>query len=258
MSETNDGSDAPQATDSGQEGGDQEADNKSLKDAPDAHNEGDASEGGADVPRDSDSSQERGEEADNKSLGDAGEDTSGDVSDTEKTGDDVEKNVEINFGPNADRNGISDHSIDVLKNIAKEAGETSIIVTSTTRSPEDQARIMYNNCETHGADSQKNLYGPSGDKVVEEYEKAQEDNKGREETIEAMKDKINEVGPQNVSRHCGDPTEKNVVDVAPSSVTNNDKFKESAEKAEKDGTVEKYIDYPTDPAHHFEIRQPGK
>jgi len=76
----------------------------------------------------------------------------------------------INFlNPAQDSAKVSVYSRKVIEEILKKSGVPQITVTSTARTPNEQARIMYENIERHGVAHQKKLYGPSGDKVIDEY-----------------------------------------------------------------------------------------
>jgi hypothetical protein len=73
----------------------------------------------------------------------------------------------------------------------KEANISSAIITSTVRTPADQARIMYDNIIAHGVNEQKNLYGAGGDKVIDEYSRLKKLGKTDKEIKAGMEDKIN-------------------------------------------------------------------
>jgi hypothetical protein len=53
---------------------------------------------------------------------------------------DTDRNVV--FGPNAKSGDLSDFSRGVLNDIMRVAGVASLTITSTQRSPQDQARMM--------------------------------------------------------------------------------------------------------------------
>lgn len=122
-------------------------------------------------------------------------------------------NLSINYGNNANKEAVSFYSTSIMVDAMNEAGESSILITSTTRTPEDQVRIMYNNAESQGKEKASNLYKSSGRQVMSLYP----DKK-------AMLDKIYELGPRTVSRHCGNHSELNVIDIAPSTIRNPKKF----------------------------------
>jgi hypothetical protein len=141
----------------------------------------------------------------------------------------------------------------ILKDICRDADIEAITITSTTRTPEDQARIMYDNIVSYGVSKQKELYGPAGDKIIDEYVALKKAGKSEAEIKAGMKKKILEVGPQKVSRHCADSSEKCVCDVAPSSIPAKKKMKfETA--VGKNKSVLKFLRPPSDPAYHIEIK----
>lgn len=158
--------------------------------------------------------------------------------------------------PARDMAKVSDYSLSVLKDIMSVAGISHILITSTARTPSEQARIMFENIERHGVDHQKRLYGPFGDRVIDRYSELNASGKTRDDIISGMTSRINMLGPGNVSRHVGDPDVLNVVDIAPSSVPVPQR--ESFERAVRaDARVLKLLTPPADPAYHLEIPQPG-
>lgn len=147
--------------------------------------------------------------------------------------------------------GVTDHAIQVLKEIVSGIGETSATITSGTRTPAEQAQAMYDNCHVYGAASQYALYGSYGDQVVAVYEEGVADELGQAQIVQNMTDKINELGPSNVSKHCS--ADHQVIDVAPSSIQDDDAFQT---EAEGHASVSRYLGpdtTPSDPAHHLEI-----
>lgn len=136
----------------------------------------------------------------------------------------------------------------VLTEILAAAGLVTAQVTSVTRTPADQARVMYDNCKALGVAHNKTLYGPAGDEVVQVY--ADNESKPRDAVIALMLAKINEVGPSRVSMHISDT--HYVFDVAPSSipVASRPKF---VDAIHAHTAVSKLIAPPVDPAYHIEI-----
>lgn len=163
--------------------------------------------------------------------------------------------VEIKFGKNAKRESVTSFSLQVLEDILQAAGLNGAVVSSTARTPADQARIMFNNIESHGVAAQKKLYGAAGDAVIDEYVKAKKAKKTPAEIRAAMEAKIIAIGPTKVSHHTADPSVLCVFDVAPSSITNKAAF-EKAVRADK--RVRKFITPPLDPGYHLEIPQPSE
>ena len=159
------------------------------------------------------------------------------------------------FGASANRDAVSDFSLTVLEDILRAAGLPSAIITSTARTVDAQVEAMFNNIKNKGAKSQKKLYGPSGDQVIDAYVKAKSEKKPDAAVKAAMKLKIQELGPSKVSKHLADPVKMNVVDIAPTSITNRKAF-EQAVRA--DQRISKFLTPPEDPAYHLEIPQPQK
>lgn len=130
-----------------------------------------------------------------------------------------------------------------------------VTVTSTARTPSEQARIMYENIERHGADHQKRLYGPDGDQVIDVYSSFKAQGKSQVEIVSVMTGKILSVGASRVSRHAADLRKINVVDIAPSSISL--ALRKKFEVAVRgDPRVSKFLTPPGDPAYHIEIPQP--
>jgi hypothetical protein len=169
---------------------------------------------------------------------------------TPSTGNAGTADPKINFGPSADSSTIKPHVLQVIKDILRAAGEPSCTITSTARTPADQARAMYRNIVGTSVKSQKDLYGHWGDMVIDQYVASKKAGRNPDEIKADMAAKIIEIGPANVSRHCADFNILCVVDIAPSSIVNKTKFV-AAFKADK--RVSKYFMPPTDPAYHLEI-----
>ena len=143
---------------------------------------------------------------------------------------------------------LSDAPAKVLREILKAAGLSRATVTSGVRTPAEQARVMYENCLSKGPEFNLRLYAPPGQKVVQVF--IDNRSKPRDPVIGLMLAKINELGPETVSKHCS--TTHFVFDVAPSSIPEAKRADfEAAIRAH--GAVSKLIPPPGDPAFHIEI-----
>lgn len=162
--------------------------------------------------------------------------------------------IEIKFGKNAKKENVTNFSLQVLEDILQSAGLSTALITSTARTPADQARVMFNNIESTSVAAQKKLYAAAGDAVIDEYVKAKNAKKTAIEIKAAMEAKIIAIGPTKISHHAADPNILCVFDIAPSSITNKAAF-EKAVRADK--RVKKFIVPPLDPAYHLEIPQPN-
>ena len=164
----------------------------------------------------------------------------------------------IKFGPKANQAVVSVFTIGVLTDILNAAGLASCLITSTSRTPADQARIMFSNIVSKGVASQKALYAAAGDAVIDEFVKAKNAGKTKDQIVAAMEAKIKALGPSSVSHHCADPAKLNVVDVAPSSLANQAAFVKAVNAAKAKGVVSKFLTPGnSDPAFHIEIPQPA-
>jgi hypothetical protein len=160
---------------------------------------------------------------------------------------------DIAFGPNAKSSDVSPYSIGVLLDVMTASNIAKVTISSTQRSPADQARVMFNNLQSQGVAAQRRLYKPPGQAVIDVYEAGKAAGKTPDAIKADMTAKINELGPMNVSHHAADPKLLNVFDVAPSSVANVDAFQKAAKA---DARVSKFLTPPNDPGLHFEIPQP--
>jgi hypothetical protein len=136
--------------------------------------------------------------------------------------------VQVNFGANADANSLSATTIDIVKDSLRAAGARTATITSTARTPADQARAMFQNLTNPARSVAQNvanqlaLYAAAGDAVINVFV-AQTQGMTREQILAnsatiraAMVAEINNQGPQNVSRHCADPNVVNVADIGAS------------------------------------------
>ncbi len=145
---------------------------------------------------------------------------------------------------------VTDTSETVVKEIVAKAGDKSCTVTSTARTPAEQASAMYHNLETEGVDAQKGLYADAGDKVIDVYVASKAEKKTPDQIKADMTAKINELGPALVSNHCADSSKLCVLDIDPNSIVHKTKF---IEEAGNDSRVSKFLKPPSDPAYHLEI-----
>ena len=150
--------------------------------------------------------------------------------------------------PTLDGNTLPEPAAKVLREILQAAGLSRATVTSVSRTPAEQARVMYENCVSKGVQFNKNMYAAAGDEVVDVY--AANKDKPRDTVIQFMLAKILSIGPDKVSKHISDT--HYTFDVAPSSIppAKHAAFV-AAIKAHR--AVSKVIPPPIDPAFHIEI-----
>ena len=160
----------------------------------------------------------------------------------------------LNFLPSAKSESVSVSSVELILKLAEDSGNESISVSSTSRTPYDQARIMFENCEKLGMKSQYKLYARAGDKVIDVYKNLTKKNMTRDEIIRAMTAKINEIGPSKVSKHCVDTSLYNVVDIPFSSVKDKDAFRKAI-KSSMPVPITKFLDETNNNCFHIEIMQ---
>lgn len=132
------------------------------------------------------------------------------------------------------------------------AGVDSCEVTSVGRTPEDQARVMYENLIGNGVgqglQAQLALYRAPGQAVIQVWNVNQ--SRPRDVVIGLMADEIRRLGPETVSHHCS--TTHWVWDVGPSSVQPGQRAPFAAAAAAHP-KVTKFLQPPQDPAFHLEI-----
>jgi hypothetical protein len=157
----------------------------------------------------------------------------------------------ITFGTNANRLAVSDYSLAVLKEIMDASNNPGVIITSTLRTAEDQARAMFQNIKSKGLAFNYKLYGSTGDKVIKVAEVAMKAGKSDAEVMKLMTIEVNRIGPGKVSRHAGDPEKLNVIDISPRSIVNKKDF---VREVKRRGFH--LLEPPKDPAFHIEIPQP--
>ena len=166
----------------------------------------------------------------------------------------VDTDRNIVFGPNAKSADVSDFTLTVLRDIMRTANVARLTITSTQRSPQDQARVMFDNIVRDGVAKQKALYKPAGQSVIDAYVAAKGAGKSPDEIRAAMVARIMEIGPEKVSRHAADPKVLNVFDVSPGSVARQAEFVTAARNDQRVAKV--LTPAENDPAFHLEIPQP--
>jgi hypothetical protein len=146
---------------------------------------------------------------------------------------------------------ISDNGLRVLKQLLESAALTSATVTSGRRDSGEQARVMFNLIARNDVAFAKRLYSKPGRKVVDVYAAGKASGQTEEQIRDAMRAKIIELGPANVSKHTSD--RHDVFDVAPSSIANPAAFRTALDRALASGLISKYLPPPGDPAFHIEV-----
>jgi hypothetical protein len=164
--------------------------------------------------------------------------------------------VEVDWGAALDRSVVSSHALSVLRDIASKACVKSVKISSTARTPEAQAHVMYDNIQTRGIASQRLLYGGPAKQVLDIYEKEVAASHDRAQVEAAMVEKINELGPSNVSRHISQGPGMSTFDIAPSSIGDKEARDRFKAEAKADPRVKNFYEPPNDPGFHFEVPNP--
>jgi uncharacterized protein RhaS with RHS repeats len=161
-------------------------------------------------------------------------------------------------GSTTDIKNVSDHSAKVISKSMANAGETTATISDTKRTPQEQAQVMYGVIQKKGVDATRDMYKSPGKAVVDVYTQySPEWNCTRTEAVAAMTEKINELGPTNVSKHCVDDPSLEVIDIASSSISNDKAFNtEIKSNSEIDISITPY-DKDAEDAFHVQIIQPN-
>lgn len=144
-------------------------------------------------------------------------------------------NVNINYYPNAVQGVLTTYTLDLVKKAAKNSGNSEVTIASTIRTPQEQARLMYQNLERTGAKEQYDIYGSSGDKVIKVWEDMKKNGSSETKIRQAMTDKIIEVGSTNVSNHCYEPSvykNNNTFDITYNGLSNKAGLRSELQKLE--------------------------
>jgi hypothetical protein len=161
--------------------------------------------------------------------------------------------LKVEFGPNARQDVVSAYTRDVLSGIMRTAGVDRVVVTSTYRTVEEEARVMYANVEKQGVDHELNLYAKPGREVIKEYARSKGAGNPPDRIIDDMVHKIKELGSTNVSHHNWDPAVLSVFDISPRSVAKQGDFEAAINSEHR---VSKFFKPPQDSSYHLEVPQP--
>lgn len=172
-------------------------------------------------------------------------------------------NIEIKFKTHR-TNVVTEKSKNILRELASQYGMKTIYITSTLRTPEEQASAMYNNI----AGGKVIRYAPPGAEVTRICQSGIKKGLGKSQTLKNMVSMILEYDKkgERVSKHCvsfDTYAKKNIIDLGVNSngfTTNAQKkrFQEICDAALKQGKLSSFISPLRDkaePAFHLEIPQ---
>lgn len=175
---------------------------------------------------------------------------------------------EINFAVSDSlKKLVSEHSLQILREIMKSAGIHKIKITSTLRSVEKQVNAMYHNMRTKGIDSQLSYYARAGREVIKAAIDAGGNDPDKVSIVkQAMSDKVIELQVQGrlVSRHCVSKemyAKRNVFDISKHISKKQSvllAFDKALSKYASENEGFKYISpfvHSGEPAFHVEIEQ---
>lgn len=151
---------------------------------------------------------------------------------------------------------ISNKSAGVIATSMSKANVNTVNVTSTHRSPKQDAAAMYTNAaKPNGIADGHRLYGANGDKIVDTYAAARGAGLNREQTIDRMTATIIQIGPTKVSHHAFEPAVLNVIDISNSALGSQARSFNAAllSNSEVHPMFSPYTLGHRDPAFHLEI-----
>jgi predicted chitinase len=156
--------------------------------------------------------------------------------------------VKLDFvGKTAKESALSEKTKNILREVGEASGNYYIAITSTARTPYDQARIMYDNCQNDLAE-QRRTYAAPGQKVIDVY--VNNKTKSRDAVIKLMEQKINQLGPSTVSKHLANPELLNTFDISYDNLTDKTKFwNEMKKRLELDEMLKE------NKCYHIQIKQ---
>lgn len=176
----------------------------------------------------------------------------------------VAKSISYSQSITQDKRIVSNYTFEVIKMALQASGNNAAVITSTIRTPTEQASIMYGNA-SKDLKGQYDLYGTQGDKVLDVF-KANK-SKSKDDVIKLMAAKIEELAKTGlrVSKHC--VTEEiyktiNVLDIGVNSTLEKNpgfkkkKFTEALTSLKKDGYISTLIDETSkvNSAWHIEVK----
>lgn len=160
----------------------------------------------------------------------------------------------IQYTGTARTDAMSVVALEVLHDVCATASVSKITITSTRRTVEDQARIMFQEARLRGVSYMYGLYASAGRQVISVYEELHRQNRSDDEIRLAMAMKMRELGPERISNHIvGAESGLCVFDIAPSSIVPSLNTPQLIVAIEAHPRVKKFFKPPRDKAFHLEI-----
>lgn len=156
---------------------------------------------------------------------------------------------------------VTDYSASIINDAMVSVSDNEVVVTSVYRSPEEQADIMYENLENGTVEGEKDTYSASGDIVIDKYVELKKFNEeiGERYTPNNIKTIMTGIiqreGPSNVSKHSSIPKIYNVIDIAPSTISDFKAFHKALDDDTRVNKVLSPVNKPAEKAVHVEIKQ---
>ena len=144
----------------------------------------------------------------------------------------------------------------LLNRLLKSVGVKKAKITSLERTPERQARVMYD-LARKDLDAAKDMYCPAGDAVLEKFDAA----KNKQKNLDAMKQELINQLPRARELGCLNHIKNDdvyAVDIGIGQIPQDkhEAFIRAATKAVKQKQLERFLHPPRDPeAFHFEFKR---
>ncbi|TLD80351.1 hypothetical protein LS70_009225 [Helicobacter sp. MIT 11-5569] len=169
------------------------------------------------------------------------------------------------------KNGIDislvlEYSKNILRRIGKDSNNPTITITNVARTPTKQALAMYNMIQSNskeqdiekGIEITKQTYITDVHSVIDIYKKLMEQNKSKNEILNAMEQEIKRLIPLGYFQHCQDFNIKNTFDISVWRFKDSTNFYKIAKQYEDKHQEFKIIDERRnkEQCYHIEITQP--
>jgi hypothetical protein len=139
--------------------------------------------------------------------------------------------AQVAFGTNADPAAVSAAMLSAVRDSARVAGQAVVTITATARTPQDQARAMFEGLTSsahttqQNIDAQHDVYPAAGDAVIDVFASdvagltPQQIQSHGTQIRADMLDAIGAQGCRQVTNHCADPAQPSIVDVGSAAFT---------------------------------------
>ena len=145
----------------------------------------------------------------------------------------------------------------LIESMLEECGQSKASITSALRTPEDQARAMFNNIARTGANSQRSIYEANGNAVIDIYVSGKAAGKTDAQILADMTARIAATPEGVLSLHVVSQTtydKKNIIDIGHSSLTDISAFFNTLNEYKERGIISRVL--VENGCYHIEIPMP--